>query len=547
MRVISAGTATMAAAIAAVAAAEPPLPSARTPCGSITGTWDPAFPGLAAFLGVPFAEPPVDSLRWRPPVPASCWPANTTFQADQQPPACVQFRPQARVVESESCLFLNVFTAHPVVATPPAEADLLPVLVWVFGGGSVVGSVQSYGEIQSVVNNMGGKVVLFAVNYRLGSFGYLALKELSATDPRGTSGNYGVLDVQEALRWVQQSATAFGGDPKRVTVFGQSSGGTQVLALLASPASNGLFHAAMSLSGSPNISQSLGPVEAQGRELVDAVGCSGQHVLKCMYAKETAELQTATPSHWSYEGDFDADTLSPTTALYPGLVIVDGVTVTLPLEEALANAVVDVPTIFASVQAENSCDVEKMAWTGADDFSSFCTTQFSRWDSSVSPAVEAVYRSAAIANASFAFAELSSDTCVTCGNAKLAVTAGQAFQSPVYHAVNVHWPSHAFDGNAFPFHTWDTHCAFETWRDHHFAPEPSDRAYGAALRSMWLALASDGQLPREWAPVTAAPGFPAHYSTLLLNQTITTAVDFKTAACGRLAALGLDQRYWWVN
>jgi carboxylesterase type B len=467
------------------------------------------------------------------------------------------------------------------------SAELVPVLVWVFGGGSVVGSPDSYGDIQSVVHAMGGKVVLVAINYRLGSFGYLALKELSATDPRGVSGNYGITDVQESLRWVQQNIASFGGDASRVTVFGQSSGGTQVLALLASPASNGLFHAAMSLSGSPNISMPLATVEDQGRTMVESVGCAGRKdVLACMYAKDTLALQALTPAHWSYEGNFESDTKSAVVARYPGLVVVDGVTVTVPIEEALASALVDVPTVFASVQAENGCD--RMAWSGASDFTRFCDAQFSAWNSNgkssgkyeskgggkgsgedgrdgsksgshikgrtstngnVSAAVEALYSRTASTNASFAFATLSSDVCVTCGNAKLAVLAAGAFKSPVYLAVSTHWPSHPCNGNAFPFHTWDTTCAFATWGStgHGFEPKPSDVAFGAAVRSVWQAMANDGVLPKEWSPVNAASGFPASYTTLLLDENITAVKDFKTNACNGLASLGLDQRYWWVN
>ena len=211
----------------------------------------------------------------------------------------------------------------------------------------------------------------------------------------------------------------------------------------------------------------------------------------------------------------------------------------------LAEAVVDVPVIFTSVQAENGCD--KMGWVGDADFKRFCETQFAGWNSSVASMVQSLYGKAAVYNASFAFATLSSDTCVACGNAKLAVLAGGAFKSPVYHAVNVHWPSHGDE--AFPYHTWDTTCAFETWekRGRGWKPQPSDKAYGAALRAVWLALATDGKLPPELAPVSSAPGFPAHYDTLLLNTSSSTSRDFKTKVCAGLAGQGLDQRYWWVN
>eukprot|EP00040_Diaphanoeca_grandis_P042859 m.266211 g.266211 ORF g.266211 m.266211 type:complete len:571 (-) comp65927_c0_seq1:66-1778(-) len=534
-------------------------PTVTTACGQMEGMWDPAYPGVATFLGIPFAAPPVGELRWRPPKAPSCWTPNTTFHATQQQPACVQFRNE-EVPQSESCLFLNVFTTrvtNRTVApntddiptadnTTNADLDLVPVLVWVYGGGSVDGSTTSYGDVQSVVPNMKGDVVLVAISYRLGSFGYLALKELSATDPRGVSGNYGVMDVQESLRWVQRNIVAFGGDPKRVTVFGQSSGGTQVLALLASPASNSLFSSAMSLSGSPNISMPLETMEDQGRGLVVAVGCEHHpDVLKCMYSLNTSMLKFSTPSYWSYEGNFDTDTKSPHPVHYPGLVIVDGVTVTVPLEKALARALVDVPILFSTMQAELGCSSDKMAWRSPTDFDHFCDTQFVQWNNNASAIIATLYVTTAHTNASFAYATLSSDVGVSCGNAKLAVIAGGAFESPVYLAVNTHWPSTG--ENPFPFHTFDTTCAFETWEKHNISPRPSDRVYGATIRSVWYALASEGRLPPELTPVTAAAGFPTSYDTLLLNENVSVVHDFKTTACNGLAHLGLDEKFWWVN
>merc|ERR1712232_101822 len=110
-----------------------------------------------------------------------------------------------------------------------------------------------------------GDVVLVAMNYRLNAFGWLTLPELDTVDPRGVSSNRGLLDIQEALRWIQRNAAAFGGDPRRVTLLGQSSGGTAILGLLASSASRGLFSAAISLSASPNISIDLATAQAQFR------------------------------------------------------------------------------------------------------------------------------------------------------------------------------------------------------------------------------------------------------------------------------------------
>lgn len=180
--------------ISARSEARPP-PRVVTACGEIEGVWDSSRTGLAAFLGIPFAQPPVGRLRWKPTVAATCWSANTTLMATAQPPACPQFRHSASVNEAESCLFLNVFTANASTTTTrsPSEDKKKPVLVWLYGGGNTDGSVTSYGQIQNVVAAMDGEVVLVALNYRLGTFGFLALRELSERDPRGTSGNFGIL------------------------------------------------------------------------------------------------------------------------------------------------------------------------------------------------------------------------------------------------------------------------------------------------------------------------------------------------------------------
>ena len=139
-----------------------------------------------------------------------------------------------------------------------------------------------------------GPVVAVSINYRLNVIGWLATPELKKRDPRPSSGNLGLLDQQFALKWLQRNAAAFNIDRKRVTLFGQSSGGTAILALLASPGSRGLFSGAISLSGSPNITASLASAEAQNRALVDRLNCSkGTTRTKCLLQAPPLELLRA--------------------------------------------------------------------------------------------------------------------------------------------------------------------------------------------------------------------------------------------------------------
>jgi para-nitrobenzyl esterase len=191
--------------------------------------------GIQAFLGIPFAAPPVGDLRWKAPEPPTPW--QGVQIADNHPPACIQRRAG---YQSEDCLYLNVWT--------PADAAerKLPVMVWIHGGGWTSGSnsVPIYdGEAFAESG-----VVLVSVNYRMSAFGWMAHPELSAESDRGISGNYGILDNIAALEWIQENIAAFGGDADNVTIFGESAGGGSVYGLLASPLAEGLFHKAISES-----------------------------------------------------------------------------------------------------------------------------------------------------------------------------------------------------------------------------------------------------------------------------------------------------------
>lgn len=199
--------------------------------------------GIAAFKGIPFAAPPVGALRWKAPQPVVKWTgvkAATTFA-----PGCMQDPTLARLFGapdaiSEDCLHLNVWT--------PAKsgAERLPVMVWIYGGAFTSGmtSIPAYDGAPLAEKG----VVLVSVSYRLGPFGFLAHPELTKESGKG-SGNFGLQDQIAGLRWVKDNIAKFGGDPDRVTIFGESAGGISVSMLVTSPAAKGLFHRAISESG----------------------------------------------------------------------------------------------------------------------------------------------------------------------------------------------------------------------------------------------------------------------------------------------------------
>ncbi len=275
------------------------LCSALWPCGA-TGAdvrvegglvQGAAVDGLAVYKGLPFAAPPVGELRWRPPQPAAKW--SGVRAADQFAPGCLpSMGDPPPSGASEDCLYLNVWT--------PARTagDRLPVLVWIYGGGFNGGST-------SVPVHDGAKlarrgVVLVSVAYRVGVLGFLAHPELRAESEQRVSGNYGLLDMVAGLQWIQRNIAAFGGDPNRVTIFGESAGGIAVSMLCASPLAKGLFHGAISQSGgsfgpvnrNPSPGENMRPLadaEASGAELAKAAGAPSARELRALAPEKVIE------------------------------------------------------------------------------------------------------------------------------------------------------------------------------------------------------------------------------------------------------------------
>jgi para-nitrobenzyl esterase len=197
--------------------------------------------GVASFKAIPFAAPPVGPLRWKSPQPVIPW--TGVRDADQYGPAPMQSTLLATLMggkPSEDCLYLNVWT------TAKSPDERRPVMVWIYGGGFITGATSAAFYDGAAFARRG--VVLVSIAYRVGPFGFLAHPELSAESGKG-SGCYGIQDQIAALRWVQDNITHFGGDPSRVTIFGESAGGISVAILAASPPARGLFHRAISESG----------------------------------------------------------------------------------------------------------------------------------------------------------------------------------------------------------------------------------------------------------------------------------------------------------
>ena len=271
--------------------------------GGIVEGMNAASPGVRVFRGIPFAAPPVGELRWRAPEPVRPW--KGVVKASEFGPRCMQapvfsdmiFRDRADKPMSEDCLYLNVWT--------PAKSaqDRLAVMVWFYGGGFQAGSSSEprYGG-----ENLAKKgIIVVSVNYRLGVFGFFSHPDLTKTSGVHASGDYGLMDQIAGLHWVKQNIAAFGGDPEKVTIAGESAGSLSVSALMASPLAKGLFRGAIGESGAffgrppaGSAIETLGETEKTGAKFAESVGAKD---LASLRAKSAEELLSAAQKDRSFQ------------------------------------------------------------------------------------------------------------------------------------------------------------------------------------------------------------------------------------------------------
>ena len=295
--------------------------------GRIEGVTLPS--GVAAWLGVPFAAPPLRELRWQPPRPVAPW--RGTFHADRFAPECLQPLRGSRQnhyfgneATSEDCLYLNIWA--------PRTGRKLPVVVWIYGGGFNIGSASMANYSGEPLARAG--VVRVNIAYRVGALGFLAHPDLTRESGTGGSGNYGLMDQIAALQWIQRNIAKFGGDPGNVTIVGQSAGSMAVALLQTSPAARGLFHRVAGMSGSP-FGGMLGPVPLARAEV------QGLALQKELGAASLADMR-ALP------GD---RVIAATTQRDP--IVIDGQVVTGPAEQVFAaGAQNDVPVLIGYTRDE---------------------------------------------------------------------------------------------------------------------------------------------------------------------------------------------------
>jgi para-nitrobenzyl esterase len=307
-------------------------PVAQTTLGEADGIV--IHDGVQAWLGLPYAKPPVGDLRWKPPQPATPW--ATPLAADRFGPSCMQPLRDHGIAYyvgddpvAEDCLTLNVWA--PAGAKPGTK---LPVIVYIHGGSFVAGSARKPLYVGDRLAARGAVVV--GINYRLGALGFLALPALTRESPEHASGNYGLMDQIAALRWIKTNATAFGGDPDRVTLMGQSAGAMSISMLQTSPATKGLFQRIAALSGSTFSSETtdrmptLASAEQDGERLREKLGAPDLAALRRMPADRIVAAQPALTMP-----DID------------GLVVTEA-----PAAAYAAHRQTDVPLLLGTVQDE---------------------------------------------------------------------------------------------------------------------------------------------------------------------------------------------------
>ncbi|MCK9419593.1 MAG: carboxylesterase family protein [Nitrospirae bacterium] len=303
--------------------------------------------GIGSYLGIPYAAPPTGNLRWKPPQAVTSWPSIRPAMAYGNP--CPQHI-DAQLNDlsgggtiDEDCLYLNVWTPATSVS------DALPVMVWIHGGGLIMGSgaySANIGENLARSQN----IVVVTINYRLGMLGFFANSELDAEDPDHVSGNYGFKDQIYALRWVRDNISSFGGDPGNVTIFGESAGALSVHILMVSPLAGGLFHRAIAESGTPlEKLRGLIGIEAIGDQFALKFGFSGPGVVANLRAKTWQEILAQDNSGVIAPGDQIAK-----------LIAIDGKLLTdTPANLYIQGKEAAVPLLMGTNQDEGSLYVQK--------------------------------------------------------------------------------------------------------------------------------------------------------------------------------------------
>eukprot|EP00475_Leptophrys_vorax_P010710 TRINITY_DN1728_c0_g1_i1.p1 TRINITY_DN1728_c0_g1~~TRINITY_DN1728_c0_g1_i1.p1 ORF type:complete len:579 (+),score=141.60 TRINITY_DN1728_c0_g1_i1:767-2503(+) len=512
---------------------------------------------------IPFAQPPVGELRWKPPQPVSCN-NNTAAPIDGTvlPSACIQ--PDGS--GDEDCLYLNVIR-RPASTQSEDSDELVPVVVYFHGGNLIAGSAPgSVPGMQQLVAHASKNLVVVTVAYRLNLLGWLAVDELAEEAGDGPVGNYGLMDAIAALKWIKDNIRYFGGDPQRVILSGQSSGGTLIFALMAAPVSQGLFRGAISLSGSANMSMTADVKFQQDADLVGSLGCSNAATasdrLQCMRSVPANQVGLAMPNTWNTpipdwtnqgmpqpkDGGFN----------FAGIVYVDGKLIQMSFKDSFASGINgDVGFIFSNTQSELDVGADAVV-NSYDEWVQAIKMGFEKWESpneTISQILIA-YSDESQVDGRLAYGAFISDIFLTCSNINISVAAAinGARKAPTYIIYNAWNPSNNTNENGSAKYAYHTLDLKEIGRDWSGEDVETDLVISQLLQDMIVDFAyNEGTMPSNWA----WPGVTKDaVSTLVLSQIdhetfpgfgVRVVSNWKMDICASLESLGLGQDYWWCD
>ncbi len=468
--------------------------------------------GTQAFLGIPYAAPPTGDLRWKAPSDFQCAPA--VRDATQFGPACPQIDgTMMEAVGNEDCLTLNVWTPNSIDA-PRA------VLVFIHGGGNSIGSSGEITSGTAIYDGASlaekGDVVVVTMNYRLGALGFLALAALSAEGDPKVSGNYGILDQIAALKWVKRNAAAFGGDPGRVMLFGESAGAVDTCVHLASPLSAGLFHAALMESGGcgdPTLMQA----EGEGTKVVQMAGCgTNADPVACLRAIPALTLTKAVPGTVSVTG------LDPGIKFGPN---VDGYVLLGSPIDVIADRKHNPVPFVAGANAEETARFTPMVPT-AMAYEEFLRASFP----AIADQILQLYPAASFPTPRKALTAVTTDARFVCPSRRIARTVRAAQSEPVFR----YFFTHALDSTpASALGAW--HGLELAWVFNHldianYVPSSAEKKLSTDIMGYWSRLGKAGN-PNgggafEWPTYDATTD-----SHLVLDNTISAGTMLRTARC----------------
>lgn len=513
------------------------------------------------FGSVPFAAPPVNQLRWLKPQPLAPWP--NVRDATGVSPMCVQNDNDGKMVGQEDCLYLNVWTKQIVNETGGIDHGNVPVMVFIHGGSSLEGgsSLPEY-DHSNLVNDK--NIVAVTINYRVNLFGYLALDVLSENSLNYTglnkSGNYGLLDNIAALTWIKSNIASFGGDPKRVTVYGQSTGGTNVMSLLISPLARNTFDAALSLSGSPVLKGTLAEASSQNFPFLTKSQCNKatkQETRDCIYALSPQAVLDAIPDRWTCSFDYGVPNASWPDA---ALIVVDEYVIPDELNAALAAGdAAPVALVYSHMAQENDVDpISRVPGLNQMQFSAWLNDYLLElgWNATQANAIVALYPIISYNGDS----QLTYETLVTditaCGGRTNLVHASIKAKTPIFHLFNRYTPSTPIEvghdwTEKFAGHEWDLYLLLQNFPNKYDVSDV-DRAHSNMLRNFFvdqLATSLTITDTSTWPPFNIAQlsGKPNSTYTLELksnqDQPVATK-DFNKGLCGMLNDLGFGSAGW---